>query len=689
VAPIAQTLPQGPTLFENDYAFYPRVIRLEHSGTSNGTLVATVVRQNALGHWVGHLAESINDGLTFSALGDVDDPMEAGGMCCQTLFELPVAIGTMPAGTLLWAASFGADVPTNRRMSERVWQSPDGGKSWSFLSTVTTSTTTLGTWEPEFTVSADGHLVIFYSDETDPAHSQKLVAWRSTDGVTWTDYQAVVAPTTFTLRPGMANVRKTPDGNWLMSYEVCSTDNSHVCEVHVRSSPDGWSWGDPTNLGENVQLADGEFPASSPTLTVAGNTVLLKAMRQRNADLSFAAGDGKAIFANVNDGRGAWFEIPAPVTMNDPGQPSQQPGYSNPLLGSADGKAVFLLATDYGADGTLHAYYASGPVAPAGGSSAAEGTQALVASGTSHFLARSSAGSLERWLPGGPGAPWGTGNTTLAGEPATFVFQTQEHVFARSSAGELAHWYVDMSTGAGGNDTWATGIAGDPAVLAIGDAQHAWVTDGAGALQHWWWNAAQGLRHDTWAQGVTGRPSAVLDSDSQHVFARTPSGGLLHVWWNAPQGMRQESVETGAAGATCALLPPLASDPVAAIVGAAQHVWAIDAAGALQHLWWNPGQPWRYETWGPGLAGRPTIMQVGDAEHAFARSTAGVLQHWWWNPAQGLQHDTWSGAVTIAGDPVALLNGATQEVFALDASGTLQHWSWSAATGIVHDSWGP
>src|SRR5262249_23195509 len=158
---------------------------------------------------------------------------------------------------------------------------------------------------------------------------------------------------------------------------------------------------------------------------------------------------GKAIFANANSGSGAWFAIPAPVTMNDPGKPSQQPGYSNPLLGSADGKAVFLLATDYGTDGTLHAYYASGPVAPAGGSSATEGTQALVVNGTSQFFARSSAGALERWLPGGPGAAWGTGGPTLAGAPATVVMHSQEHALARSSASELAHWYADALTGAG------------------------------------------------------------------------------------------------------------------------------------------------------------------------------------------------------------------------------------------------
>jgi len=693
VAPVAQTLPQGATLLDNEYAYYPRVIRLEHSGARNGTIIASVVRKNA-NHdhdWVGHLVQSSDNGLTFSPLGDVDDPtgVDGSGMCCQTLFELPVAIGAMPAGTLLWAASFGGNVVTQRRMAQRVWQSSDSGKTWSFLSTISTTATTAGTWEPEFTVSADGHLVVFYSDETDPAHSQKLVAWRTSNGLEWTDYQPVVASNIFALRPGMAVVRKTPDGNWLMSYEVCSTDNSHVCEAHVRSSPDGWNWGDPADLGENVQLSDGEFPASTPTLTVSGKTVLLKAMRQRNSNLSFAAGDGKAIFANTNNGHGPWFEVPAPVTMADPGQGSQAAGYSNPLLGSADGKAVLLIATDYGADRVIHAYYGAGPIGPEGGLSMAEGAQALLVAGAPRFFARSSSGLLERWLPAGPSKPWGTGTTAIVDEPVAVIFKNQEHIFARSRAGELAHWYANISTGTGSHDIWGTGISGTPAALVVGNAEHAWATDGTGALQHWWWNANEGIQRDTWAQGTTGRPSAVLDSSAQHVFVRTQAGALLHLWWDTQHGKQQELLEKTDDGSACAEFPRLASDPVATIIGGAQHAWAIDVSGALQHFWWNPGQTWRYETWGSDVVGRPAIMQVGDAQHAFVRGTSGALLHFWWSSTQGLQHDEWSGSVTIAEDPVALLDGVTQDVFARDEHGELHRWTWSAATGLAHESWGP
>lgn len=686
-APIAQTLPLGPTLFENRYAYYPRVIRLEHNGSVNGTLIATVVRQNMAGHWVGHLGQSVDSGLTFSSLGDIDDPMASGGMCCQTLYELPVAIDRMPAGTLLWAATFGADVKPNAFTSVRVWQSPDAGKTWSFLSTVTTSpTANLGTWEPEFTVSADGHLVIFYSDETDPAHSQKLVAWRSTDGITWTDYQAIVASSTVAVRPGMANVRKTANNSWLMSYEICSSDASHVCEVRVRSSADGWSWGDPTNLGEAVALADGEFPASTPTLAVVGNSVLLKGMRQRNKDQSLATDDGKAIFVNTNNGHGSWFSVPAPVPMTDAGKATQLPGYSNPLLGSTDGKAVFQIATDYGTDSTLHAYYAWGPLVPTG-SASSEGSAALLVSGSSRFFAPSASGSLEQWPGGGSGTAVGNASK-LVGVAAALLVKTTAHVFARTSAGELIHSVVDTSTNTGTNDTWATGLAADPAVLEVGDSQHAWAIDATGALQHWWANPTQGIQHDTWAQALIGRPSAVLDNDAQHLFARMPSGGLLHVWWQPTRGFQQETVVTASRNGVCAPLPPLAGDPVAIVLGTVQHVWFIDEAGALQHLWWNPGQAWHYETWGQGVAGRPSYMQVGDAQHLFARSTAGQLQHWWWSAAQGIAHDTWKSTATVAGDPVAVLNGSKQEVFALDTTGALQHWSWTSATGVVNDSWG-
>jgi hypothetical protein len=687
-APVHQSVPPGKTLLRDGYSFYPRVIELEHAGAANGNLVATVVT-NIGGDWVGAMFESTDHGTSFKPIGVANDPTNRTGMCCHTLYELPVAIGSMPAGTLLWAASFGANAPVDRRMSERIMKSTDRGKTWSFLAMVTQSASTAGTWEPEFTVSADGHLVIFYSDETDPTYSQKLVAARSVDGVTWTDFKPVVALPSQPARPGMAGVRKLPNGSYIMSYEVCASDGSHACEVYVRGSKDGWDWGNPADIGARVATASGEFPASAPTISLSGNTLLMKAMRLRNADFSFSAGDGRTLLANTNGGQGPWFQTASPVPMSDAGE-GLCPGYSNPVLGSSNGKSVFAIVTDFDANQQCRAYMASAPIVPIGGTSAPEASPALGLGAQKHVFARSPAGDLRHWsFDGSAAAVADTWGNAIVGQPAAFVFGAQQHVFARTSSGALEHWFVDAGNPSVHHDSWATGIAADPAALVVGDAQHAWAVDTAGALRHWWWSAAQGPKQDTWGQGVTGRPSALLAGGAQHVFARSLSGGIEHTWWNAGQGSQHETIDSQGAAAVCSAPPALAGEPVAVELDGALHVWAVDASGSLQHLWWNPSHPWAYETWGENLVGRPSFLRVGDAQHVFVRSKAGAVEHYWWNPAQGLQHDTWSGNVVVAGDPAAVLNGDEQHVFAPSASGALEHWSWAPGRGIAHDTAGP
>src|SRR5262249_55910623 len=152
---------------------------------------------------------------------------------------------------------------------------------------------------------------------------------------------------------------------------------------------------------------------STPVLSVSGKTVLLKGMRLRNANLSFAAGDGRSILGNTNNGHGAWFEIPAPVTMTDPGN-GLCPGYSNSLLGSSDGKAAFLLATDWNASAQCRGYHAWGPLDPVGGLSSVEGARVFVTGSRLHVFMRSPGGDLRHWFqdPGAPPAAaerWGGG----------------------------------------------------------------------------------------------------------------------------------------------------------------------------------------------------------------------------------------------------------------------------------------
>lgn len=50
----------------------------------------------------GAIWESTNNGTSFTQVGHISDSTASSGICCTTLFELPVQIGVMPAGVLCW-----------------------------------------------------------------------------------------------------------------------------------------------------------------------------------------------------------------------------------------------------------------------------------------------------------------------------------------------------------------------------------------------------------------------------------------------------------------------------------------------------------------------------------------------------------------------------------------------------------
>ncbi|GAA1096681.1 MULTISPECIES: sialidase family protein [Streptomyces violaceusniger group] len=340
------------TLLRDGTGLYPRALRLQHNGAANGRVLASVVTFRG-SDGIGAIYESTDDGATFRQVGEVGDPEASGGQgeCCATLYELPRAVGAMPAGTLLWAASIGQDEP-DRRMAIRVFRSNDRGGTWSYLSTVATAPNTKGLWEPEFSIDSSGRLVAHYSDETDPAHSQKLVAARSADGITWTGHHATIASNLASDRPGMPIVRKLPGGQYFMVYEICAAQGQYSCVVHYRTSSDGWNWGDPAHLGYRPETADGKYFTHTPNLAWApepGNPrgkLFLVGQVLNNADGTTATGSGATVWTNSNGGTGAWRSISAPVRV-DSKVVDWCPNYSSALLPSADGGRVLEIATDY------------------------------------------------------------------------------------------------------------------------------------------------------------------------------------------------------------------------------------------------------------------------------------------------------------------------------------------------------
>ena len=339
---------------------YPRVIQ-----RSNGTIVASIQAPQASGNMGGTIFESTDDGLSFHVIGHIDEPLASDNLCCTGLYELPRALGALPAGALLWAASTGWK-QTTAPMKLPIWSSVDGGKTWSPLSTIVAGviyTLHHGLWEPEFSMLDDGTLVCHFSDETDPVHSQKLVEVRSSDGVNWSAPTDTVALQDAGYRPGMAIVRRGPSGVFFMSYEVCGVPGDN-CTAHLRTSSDGWNWGNATDIGLRPSTVDGKYFQHAPTLMWSDGPgqfgrFFLVGQVAFDKNGGTAAENGNFVMANAENGTMPWYGIAAPAPVSPAPYDDGCPNYSSPMLPLDNGTVGLELASRY--DGAVcRTYFARG-----------------------------------------------------------------------------------------------------------------------------------------------------------------------------------------------------------------------------------------------------------------------------------------------------------------------------------------
>jgi hypothetical protein len=303
------------------------------------------------------------------------------------LYELPQAVGNLPAGTLIYSAAYTSEITpppagtpaTNRPRNPReegtpaieIYTSSDQGATWTYHSTPVSGRGEKGSgglWEPEFIVSRDGALVMFWSDETYSCCSQKLSKIRTLDGVTWRDSSDVVATTTQTDRPGMIIVRRLPTGVYFMSYEICGDPiTGPKCAAYYRISRDGWNYGNANNPGRRIETASGQFfehaPASiwSPSPASPNGVLIVVGQVLHNADGSVAQQNGKVLFMNaLLDGSGPWTTITAPVEVPI-SYDNPCPNYSSALLPVQNGAALLEFASDFYALNKCGMYFATKP----------------------------------------------------------------------------------------------------------------------------------------------------------------------------------------------------------------------------------------------------------------------------------------------------------------------------------------
>ncbi len=339
---------------------YPRLIRLEHAPGS--------LKHSILAKTSNKLFRSLDEGRTFTYLTAVPTTnLEEGSpgagkddankeRCCSTIYELPRKLGRFKSGTLLYSGSFfSGGVP-----AVEIYTSTDQGMHWQYLSTpVKAGDDHHGLWEPAFSLTRDGALAMFVSDETDPCCSQKLVRMRTRDLLAWSPKQDAVAGRSQKDRPGMAIVSRLPNGTYFMSYEVCGP-TTH-CQVYTRTSSDGWNFGDPTSFGTKAVSTTGQYLAHAPASLYdpASRQILLTGQVLYEADGTVSPQNGRLVFTNgTSDGSGPWNVTPAPVEVPT-AYDNYCPNYSSALMPVNGG--LLEIASNYDASHHCTSYFAVSP----------------------------------------------------------------------------------------------------------------------------------------------------------------------------------------------------------------------------------------------------------------------------------------------------------------------------------------
>lgn len=315
---------------------YPTVIRLQHQKNEqdNGKLLIAFEKWGS----TYPVYESTDDAASWQYVCTVKDTLNENfwneWMPC--LYELPADIGTFEKGTILLGGTsvYGEGVTDS---TITLYSSTDAGKTFTaFCNVDKAGGTEWGVWEPYFVYEEEtGRLFCFYSDDSDPAHSQKLVFKYTTDLVNWSEKYECVACEDASLRPGMASLVKMGNGEYFMVYEMVGIDGN---PIYCKTSTSLDDWGDVADYGQIVS-ADGKTFGSSPyvawtpeggdcgTLIVVGKHPI--AGESKTGTDMFLSFDYGKTFIPVDN--------PIPYSLN----PYERCSYSPSLFFAPDGKTLY------------------------------------------------------------------------------------------------------------------------------------------------------------------------------------------------------------------------------------------------------------------------------------------------------------------------------------------------------------
>ncbi len=317
---------------------YPSLIRLCHQKNEedNGKLLATFEK------WADTypVYESTDDAETWHYVSTVKDNLNTGFLneWMPFLYELPVDMGEFEKGTVILAATsvYGEGVTDS---TITLYSSTDLGRTFNaFCNVDKAGGTGWGVWEPYLIYEEEtGRLFCFYSDDSDPEHSQKLVYKYTTDLVNWSEKSECVACDDPDIRPGMASVVRMGNGEYFMVYEMVGIEGNPIYYKKTTSLDD---WGDVADYGKIIR-ATGKTFGSSPYVAwspVGGECGTLIVVGKH--PIRGGSDTGTDIFISFDYGKKfVPVDNPIPYTLD----PYDRCSYSPCLFFSPDGTTLYYV----------------------------------------------------------------------------------------------------------------------------------------------------------------------------------------------------------------------------------------------------------------------------------------------------------------------------------------------------------
>ncbi|CAK7222369.1 hypothetical protein SBRCBS47491_004843 [Sporothrix bragantina] len=291
-----------PNTYTSPRVLYPRTVQLR-----DGTLLATWENYSHEPPAVYFpIYQSIDNGSTWAEISHVTDQTPQGwGLRYQPfLYELPADIGSFKAGTVLCA---GNSIPTDlSRTQIDVYASTDRGKTWKFVSHVASGGKAqpdngqTPVWEP-FLLYYKGQIILYYSDQRDLKHGQKLTHQTSSDLLSWDAAVDDVAYAEYKMRPGMTTIAELPNGQYLLTYEYGGASGGFPVYYRMAADPRAFA-----AAKEHPLVAGSTRPTSSPFVTW---TPYSPTAGSKNGTILVSANSNSQIFSNGALGDESKWEV--------------------------------------------------------------------------------------------------------------------------------------------------------------------------------------------------------------------------------------------------------------------------------------------------------------------------------------------------------------------------------------------